>query len=202
MEPVYALEVVGGEVLDASCMNEITQILQRMGSGERAAVHELAPLVYQELKQIAQKQLYSANDARRWDATELVHEVYVRMIGDSPINWKDRAHFFASAATAIRRVLVDSARKQKAQKRGGGATQVELTLSGFGKDDLGFELMDLDDALDQLKMLNERQAKLVELRFFGGLTQDEAAELLDVSRRTVAGDWAMARAWLHRRLSE
>ncbi len=182
-------------------MSEITEILHRMAGGESAAVEELTPLVYQQLRQIAQNQLHSENDARRWDATELVHEAFVRLIGDEPVNWKDRAHFFATAATAIRHVLVDKARKLKSKKRGGGAAQVDLTLSGFGKEDLGFELMELDDALCRLKELNERQAKLVELRFFGGLTQDEAAELLGVSRRTVAGDWAMAKAWLYRELS-
>ena len=182
-------------------MTEITQILQRMAKGERAAVDELTPLVYQQLRKIAQNQIHAENDARRWDATELVHEAFIRMIGDSPVSWKDRAHFFASAATAIRRVLVDNARKLRSQKRGGAAAKVDLTLSGFGKEDLGFELIELDDALRRLRTLSERQAQLVELRFFGGLTQDEAAEILEVSRRTVAGDWAMAKAWLYRELS-
>jgi len=182
-------------------MSEITQILHRLSSGDRAAVEELTPLIYQQLRQIAQNQLTSENDARQWDATELVHEAYMRLIGDKPIDWKDRAHFFATAATAIRRVLVDNARKRNSQKRGGDSQQADLTLSLFGRNDLGFELIDLDDALHRLRELNERQAKLVELRFFGGLTQDEAAELLGVSRRTVSGDWAMARAWLYRELN-
>lgn len=195
----YALELF--PLIERSLhLTEITQILQRLSSGDRAAVDELTPLVYQQLRRIAQRQLVSENDARRWDATELVHEAYIRLLGDSPVSWKDRAHFFATAATAIRRVLVDNARKQKSNKRGGDARQVGLSLDGFGKEDLGFELMELDDALDRLKQLSERQAKLVELRFFGGLTQDEVAELLGVSRRTVAGDWAMARAWLFREL--
>jgi RNA polymerase sigma factor (TIGR02999 family) len=181
-------------------MTEITQILQRLSSGDQAAIEELTPLVYQQLRQIAQNQLTAEQDARRWDATELVHEAYIRLIGDSPVNWKDRVHFFATAATAIRRVLVDNARKQNSLKRGGEPRQAELSLDTFGRDELGFELMDLDDALDRLDQVNQRQAKLVELRFFGGFTQDEAAELLGVSRRTVAGDWAMARAWLYREL--
>lgn len=182
-------------------MPEITEILHRLSSGDRAAAEELTPLVYQRLRQIAQRQLISENDARRWDATELVHEAYLRMIGDVAISWKDRAHFFAVAATAIRHVLVDNARKRNSQKRGGTARQVDVDLHGFGREELGFELLDLDDALNRLKVLNERQAKIVELRFFGGLTQDEVAELLGISRRTVAGDWAMARAWLFRELS-
>lgn len=181
-------------------MSEITQLLQRISSGEQSAVEELTPLVYQQLRQVAQRQLAAENDARRWDATELVHEAYVRLIGDAQIAWKDRAHFFATAATAIRRVLVDNARKLKAKKRAGEVSAANIDLRGFGREDLGFELLDLDDALERLRSLSERQAKIVELRFFGGLTQDEVAELLGVSRRTVAGDWAMARAWLFREL--
>lgn len=182
-------------------MPEITRILQRLSTGDQLAAEELAPLVYQQLRKIAQNQLSAPNDARRWDATELVHEAYIRLIGNDAIGWKDRAHFFATAATAIRRILVDHARMQQSQKRGGGAAKADLSLADLGENDLGFELLDLDDALKRLKELNQRQAKLVELRFFGGLTQDEAAELLGVSRRTVAGDWAMARAWLYRELN-
>ena len=179
---------------------EITEILQRIATGDRDAVEELTPLVYKQLRQIAQRQLVSPEDARRWDATELVHEAYVRLIGDTQIGWKDRAHFFATASTAIRRVLVDHARKLKTQKRGGATQPANIDLKGFGREDLGFELLDLDDALQRLASLNERQARIVELRFFGGLTQDEIAQLLQVSRRTVASDWAMARAWLFREL--
>ena len=182
-------------------MAEITQILHRLSSGDQRAGEELMPLVYEQLRKIAQNQLSLDDDVRRWDATELVHESYLRLIGDAPVGWKDRAHFFATAATAIRRVLVDNARKRRAQKRGGDVGQADLSIDGFGRDDLGFEIIDLDEALERLKQLNRRQAKLVELRFFGGLTQDEAAELLGVSRRTVSGDWAMARAWLFRELS-
>ena len=181
-------------------MTEITQILQRLSGGDRQAMNELTPLVYQQLRQIAQKALSADNDAKRWDATELVHEAYLRMIGDSPIDWKDRAHFFATAATSIRRVLVDHARQRNSLKRGGDRGRADMQLDLLGREDTGFELLDLDDALERLSALNPRQASLVEMRFFGGLTQDEAAELLGVSRRTVAGDWAMARAWLFREL--
>ena len=181
-------------------MPEITLILSRLSSGDAEAIEELTPLVYQQMRQIANKQLNREHDRRNWDATELVHEAYLRMVGDQPVSWKDRAHFFATAATVIRHVLVDDARKAKSQKRGGEAGRVNVTPDAFGKQEFGFELLDLDDALCRLKELHPRQAKLVELRFFGGVTQDEAAELLGVSRRTVAGDWAMARAWLYRQL--
>ncbi|MEM8668490.1 MAG: ECF-type sigma factor [Planctomycetota bacterium] len=187
-------------------MPEITQILSRLSSGDSRAIEELTPLVYRQMRQIANRQLEREQDRRNWDATELVHEAYLRMIGDQPVSWKDRAHFFATAATVIRHVLVDDARKIKSQKRGGGAKRVSVIPDAFGRDtaiardEMGFELLDLDDALCRLKDLHPRQARLVELRFFGGVTQDEAAELLGVSKRTVAGDWAMARAWLYRQL--
>lgn len=182
-------------------MSDITQILHRLSLGDEQAASELTPLVYSQLRQIAQHQL-GAEDARRWDATELVHEAYLRLIGDAPIAWKDRAHFFAVAATVIRRVLVDQVRKLQSQKRGGNAKQGSLEIDQLGDRDVRADLVELDDALNRLAELNERQARLVELRYFGGLTQDEAAEYLGVSRRTVAGDWAMARAWLYRELKD
>jgi RNA polymerase sigma factor (TIGR02999 family) len=116
------------------------------------------------------------------------------------VAWKDRIHFFATAATSIRRVVVDHARKMKSQKRGGELRRARVGIEALGRDDDSIQLLDLEDALERLEQLSPRQAKLVELRFFGGLSQDEAAELLGVSRRTVAGDWAMARAWLRREL--
>ncbi len=130
-----------------------------------------------------------------------MHDVYIRLIGEAAITWKDRVHFFATVATAMRRVLVDKARELKSLKRGGQQQQADLTLSWFGQDDPGFDLIDLNDALERLKELSPRQARLVELRFFGGLTEDDAAEVLGVSRRTAAGDWAMAKAWLYRELN-
>lgn len=182
-------------------MSEITEILHRVASGDQRAVEQLTPLVYQQLRRIAQNQLSEGNDARRWDATELVHEAYLRLIGPAPVSWQDRAHFFATAAQAMRRVLIDHARQQKSAKRGGELAQVDVTLDRLGTLTSDVDLLALDEALDKLKELNERQAKLVELRFFGGLSENEAASLLGVSRRTVAGDWAMARAWLFRELN-
>lgn len=158
------------------------------------------PLVYQHLRQIAQQSL-SEQDAKRWDATELVHEAYIRLIGNEPVAPVNRTHFFALAATAIRRILVDSARKAKSQKRGGQFDQSMIEIQNVGLKD-SVDLASLDDALRHLEELSPRQAKLVELRFFGGLSEEEAANYLGVSRRTAAGDWAMARAWLFRELSE
>ena len=181
-------------------MTDITQLLNRLTHGEPKVLEELTPLVYQQLRQIAQNQLQE-QDARRWDATELVHEAYLRLVGDVPVDWKNRTHFFAVAAKVIRQILVDEARKQGAQKRGGDYRQANVDLQGLVQNQSQIDLVALDEALTRLAELNERQAKLVELRFFGGLSQAEAAEFLNVSRRTVAGDWAMARAWLFRELS-
>ena len=182
-------------------MPEITEILSRVAAGDQRAVEQLTPLVYQQLRQIAQNQLLEGNDARQWDATELVHEAYMRLIGAVPISWHDRAHFFATAAQAMRRVLIDHARRRKSLKRGGDVAQVDITLDRLSTLTSDIDLLALNEALDKLNELHERQAKLVELRFFGGLSENEAASLLGVSRRTVASDWAMARAWLFRELN-
>lgn len=179
---------------------EITQLLCRISAGDREAAGELTPLVYGQLRSIADR-LLGHEDARQFDATELVHEAYLRLLGDSPIAWKDRAHFFATASNVIRRLLVDEARKRKTARRGGLSKREDLELVGLTDSNRPIELLALDDALVRLGELSPRQATLVELRFFGGLSQDEAAETLGVSRRTVAGDWAMARAWLQRELS-
>ena len=182
-------------------LNDITQILNRLASGEPHALDELTPVVYSQLRQIAQKQI-GQEDARHWDATELVHEAYMRMVGDVPMAWKNRTHFFAVAAQVIRRVLVDFARQRKSLKRGGQLQQAGVELDQVAAaDGDAVNLLALDQALERLSELNSRQAKLVELRFFGGLAETEAAEVLGVSRRTVAGDWAMARAWLRREMN-
>ncbi|MEM0927210.1 MAG: ECF-type sigma factor, partial [Planctomycetota bacterium] len=162
---------------------------------------ELTPLVYQQLRQIASAVL-AGEDVQRFDATEMVHEAYLRLIGDADVKFLDRTHFFATAATVIRRVLVDEARKRRTQKRGGHASRVELDVVGMTDREQNIELLTLNQALEELAELSPRQATLVELRFFGGLTQEEAAQSLGVSRRTVAGDWAMARAWLQRKLND
>lgn len=180
---------------------EITELLSRLAAGDRSAAGDLTPLVYDQLREIAGR-LLRDEDARQFDATEMVHEAYLKLLGDSPLAWKDRAHFFASAATVIRHLLVDEARKRGSRKRGGNADRVALELIGLSDSERGIELLELHEALQELAELSPRQATLVELRFFGGLTQDEAAETLGLSRRTVAGDWAMARAWLQRKLSE
>lgn len=181
--------------------DEITKILRRIVDGDPQANGELTPLVYSQLREIANR-LLRGEDVRRFDATEMVHEAYLRLMGDTEIQWRDRTHFFATAARIIRRILVDEARKRRTLKRGGEAERVELDVVGVTDSNHNVELLALDQALGKLAELSPRQATLVELRFFGGLTQAEAAESLGVSRRTVAGDWAMARAWLQRQLDD
>lgn len=183
----------------------ITELLTRLSRGDRSAGDELTPLVYERLREIAARQL-GDEDARQFDATEIVHEAYLKLLGPTPIAWTDRTHFFATASKVIRQVLVDAARRRKRLKRGGDAVQETLreAVHCVGHTDGGrqVELLALDQALNELARRSPRQAQLVEMRFFGGLTQDEAAEALGVSRRTVAGDWAMARAWLQHELNE
>ncbi|MEM6471991.1 MAG: ECF-type sigma factor [Planctomycetota bacterium] len=180
---------------------EITELLRRIADGDAGATGELTPLVYDQLRQIASNVL-AGEDVKRFDATEMVHEAYLRLLSGSEVSFQDRTHFFASAATVIRRVLVDEARKRRTLKRGGNASRVELDFVGMTDQHHNIELLTLDQALKELAELSPRQATLVELRFFGGLTQEEAARSLGISRRTVAGDWAMARAWLQRKLNE
>jgi RNA polymerase sigma-70 factor, ECF subfamily len=177
----------------------ITAMLGTGGAGSSAA--ELAPLVYDSLRRLAASQLAGEGADAALQPTALVHEVYLRLVDQTRVEWRGRTHFFAIGAEMLRRVLVDAARARKAQKRGGGWDRV--TLSGAAEL-AGTEAADvaaLDDALRELKEADERAARVVELRFFGGLGDAEIAEVLGVSERTVRNDWRMARAWLRRTLS-
>ena len=180
---------------------EITQILDRIAEGNQQAIDELVPLVYDQMRQIAAGAL-RREPAGGCDPTELVHETYLRMIGNENLAWKSRSHFYGACAVVIRRILVDQARSRSRQKRGGQFEKVILEANDLAKPESDVDLVALDEAMQELEQLSPRQAKLVELRFFGGLTEKEAAEVLQVSRRTVGGDWAMARAWLRTKLAE
>jgi RNA polymerase sigma-70 factor (ECF subfamily) len=179
----------------------VSHLLQRWSAGDRAAFDELMPLVYGELRQRARRYMRRQAGGHTMQTTALIHEAYLRLAGQEEKHWENRAHFFAVAARAMRCIMVDHARARKMAKRGGGATQVTLddalTLS-VGRD---AELVALDDALATLAHLNERQSKVVELRFFGGLTEEEIAAVLHVTPRTVRNDWRVARLWLARELS-
>ncbi len=160
------------------------------------------PLVYDELRALAQSYLNRERPDHTLQATALVHDAYVRLIRQEDVEWKNRAHFFAVAAQAIRRILVDHARGHQRQKRGGGRERVRLDEDVAVLDERDIDLIALDEALEKLAHLRERQARIVELRFFGGLELKEVAEFLGVSPRTVTGDWQMARAWLRREMRD
>lgn len=165
------------------------------------AADRLMPMVYDELRRLAASRFSAPRKRGALDPTEIVHEVYVRLTGPKQVDWAGRTHFFAVSARAMRRVLVDEARRRKADKRGGDGRAITLNEAVAPADDRKLDVIELDDALDKLGKLNERQAEVVELRFFGGLTVEECADVLNVSRRTVLGDWSMARAWLRRELA-
>jgi RNA polymerase sigma factor (TIGR02999 family) len=181
---------------------DVTQILKRASTGDDSAVNRLMPLVYDELRALAESYLQAERPDHTLQATALVHEAYVRLIRQQDVEWRNRAHFFAVAAQAIRRILVDHARAHQRAKRGGEHQRVLLREDVAVSDESSLDLLALDEAMEKLALLNERQSRIVELRFFGGLTLKEAAEVLDVSPRTVDGDWSMARAWLRRELRE
>ncbi len=175
---------------------DITRILQASEPGDGSAVDRLLPAVYEELKQMASAKL-ARESGRVFQPTALVHEAYLRLVGPSQRGFENRGHFFAAAAEAMRRVLIDDARSRSRLKRGGGASRVDLDTGMITIDDDPHELLAIDEALTALESQDARKASLVKLRFFGGLTQAEAAGLLGVSRSTADNDWAYARAWLH-----
>lgn len=174
---------------------EITQILDQISSGTRDAMDELIPLVYDQMRKIASGALQAEPNAA-CDPTELVHEAWIRLIGNEQPVWQSRAHFYGACAVVIRRILVDQARARKRLKRGGDNVQVDIEMNRLASTESSIDIVALDEALVELERLSPRQARLVELRFFGGLSEDEASEVLKVSRRTLTADWAMARAWL------
>ncbi len=182
--------------------SDVTALLGRLSDGETAALDQLLPAVYEELRRIAHSQLREEREDHTLRTTELVHEAYLKLVDHSAVDWQDRQHFFAVAARAMRQVLVDHARRQAAAKRGGDAPEVPLQKVTLPRETKTAELIALDDALDQLAEQDERAAKVVECRFFGGYTIAETADVLGVSRSTVKRDWRGAQAWLNRALDE
>ena len=175
---------------------EITALLGELSGGNRAIVDELVPLLYDELYNIAQRQLYGERSGHTLNATALLHEAYFKLVDQTRINWQNRAHFFAIASQAMRRILITHARKRNALKRGGGQIIATFDESALMREVRAAELISLDEALTELATFNERQSKVVEYRFFGGLKHEEIAEALGVSVPTVRLDWRLARAWL------
>ena len=179
-----------------------SELLSRASSGDDKAVSKLMPLVYDELRRLAASYLRRERPGQTLQATALVHEAYVRLINERAHNWQNRTHFLAIAALSMRQILVERARRRKAAKRGGDPERITLDEQLLGDRSAAAEidLVALDEALERLAADNERQAKIVEMRYFGGLSVEECADALQISPATVKRDWAVARAWLKRAL--
>jgi RNA polymerase sigma factor (TIGR02999 family) len=180
----------------------VSHLLQRWGAGDRAALEELMPLVYDELRRMAQRYMGQQPSGHTLQTTALIHEAYLRLLGQEEKHFENRAHFFGVAAQAMRHILVDYARARQAAKRGGEARAVSLEEAAVVSDERLAEFTALDDALAELAQLAPRQSRVVELRYFGGLSVAETAEVLQVSTDTVTRDWNQAKAWLYRALSK
>jgi RNA polymerase sigma factor (TIGR02999 family) len=181
--------------------DDVTILLNRSAEGDGLALDSLFPIVYDELRSIAAKYLRQERRNHTIQATALVHEAYIRLIKWETVSWQNRAHFFSVAAQIMRNILVDYARHKKAEIRGGNLERVTLDERVAFAQISEIDLVDLDDALNELAKLSERQSKIVELRFFGGLTIEEAAETLKVSEMTVKRDWNFSKAWLYEKLN-
>lgn len=179
---------------------DITSQLLAWRAGEPSAQESLFPLVYDELRRIAHRQMAGERPEHTLDTTGLVHEAYLRLVDRTRADWTDRSHFFAVAATAMRRVLVDSARRYRSDKRGGAPRRVSLTDAMLVAEQRADTLIAVDDALAELARIDPRVSRVVECRFFAGLTEEETAEVLGVTDRTVRRDWIKAKGWLHRTL--
>jgi RNA polymerase sigma-70 factor (ECF subfamily) len=181
-------------------VEDITALLVAWGRGDDAALQQLMPLVHHELHEIARRCMKGERPGHTLQPTALVNEAFVRLVDVRRVSWKNRTHFLAMSARLMRRVLVDFARSRHYQKRGGGAMQVSLDEAHGISTQRGQDLVALDEALSALSAIDERKARVIEMRFFGGLTVEETAAVLDVSRDTVLRDWRLARAWLMREL--
>ena len=191
-----------GETLDHEPRVGVTQLLIGWGNGDRSALDEMLPLLYGELRRLAAFYLKRERSNHTLQPTALVHEAYIRLIDQKRVNWKNRAQFFGLAAEMMRRILVNHARDRVVAKRGGHATRVALSAADslFEKPDV--DMIALDDALLQLAQLDPRKSRIVELKFFGGLTTQEIAEIENISSRTVERIWTFTRAWLYRAIKE
>ena len=178
----------------------ITQLLAEWRDGDQSALDELYPLVYDELHRLARRYMSRERKGHTLQTTALINEAYVRLVGQK-VNWANRSHFFAISAQIMRRILIDHARRHAYAKRGGGAQQVSLEEAAAVTPDQGAELLRLDEALTSLAEMDPRRSQVVELRYFGGLNNEEIAGVLNVSENTVTRDWNMARAWLYQQLT-
>jgi RNA polymerase sigma factor (TIGR02999 family) len=180
----------------------VTELLKAWGEGDEGALAQLAPLVERELHRLAHKYMRREGPGKTLQTTALVNEVYVRLIDIQEVSWQNRAHFFAVSARMMRRILTDFARSRQYLKRGGGAVQVSFDEALCVSQEKDADILAIDDALNQLALLDARKAQVVELRFYGGLSVEETAEVLKISEQTVLRDWKFAKSWLMRALSE
>jgi RNA polymerase sigma-70 factor (ECF subfamily) len=185
----------------ASTPQQVTQLLVEWGNGNQAALDQLMPLVYAELRKMAKRHMRQQRPGHALQTTALVHEAFFKLMGESGKQWENRAHFFGVAAQAMRHVLVDYARSAHAQKRGGARQPVALDEAMAISTERLAEVIELDDCLTVLAKLHPRQSEVISLRYFGGLSVEETAEALKVSPETVMRDWRVAKAWLHTQLS-
>lgn len=181
---------------------EVTQLLADWGRGDKSAFDKLFPLVHDELRRIARRQMRQERPGHTLQATALVNEAYLKLAGHEGFEWRNRAHFYAVCAQVMRHILIDHARAQARDKRGGHAIQVSLNEAAVIAEGRAEELVALDEALRFLEAVDPQKGKIVELRYFGGLTIEETAEVLDMSPRTVRREWRRSKAWLYRMISE
>jgi RNA polymerase sigma-70 factor, ECF subfamily len=180
----------------------ITQLLEKLSMGNNSVFEELMPLVYDELRKMAKRLMNHQQIGHTLQTTELIHEAYLKLAEKNEKSWQNRAHFFGVAAQAMRHILVDYARSKQSQKRGGIQQQITLDENAIMSKDNSGEMMALNQALDRLAKMDERKVRVVEMKFFGGLTMEEIAEVLHISLKTAKRDWQFARVWLLRELSE
>jgi RNA polymerase sigma factor (TIGR02999 family) len=186
---------------ESNGVHDVTDLLISWRQGDAAALDRLIPVVYDELRRVARRRLRGESPGQALQATALVHEVYLRLVDLNRMTLTSRAHFFGVAATLMRQILVDHARRQRADKRGGGVTVLSLDQASPAAWTSSVDVLALDEALDALSAIDSRQCRVVELRFFAGLNIDETADALGVSPATVEREWALAKAWLYRHLS-
>ena len=184
-----------------SAPHSVSQLLEQWNQGDRGALDKLLPLIYEELRKMAKRYMSRENPGHTLQTTALIHEAYLRLVKQKDKHFENRAHFFGVAAQAMRQILVDYARGRRATKRGGQARPVSLEEAALVTQERAAELVAFDDALQELAKLSARQGRVVELRYFGGLSVEETATVLEVSPETVMRDWKLAKIWLHRALT-
>ena len=185
-----------------SSPRHMTQVLQAAGAGDPTAAAELLPLVYEELRRLAQHRMAGEPAGQTLQPTALVHEAYLRLLGDQEVHWQNRGHFFAAAAESMRRILVERARRVRRIKHGGGRQRLDLDAAEIPADGDSQDMLALDEALRRLQGIDERKGQIIMLRYFAGLSIEDTAQALGLSRTTVKDEWSFARAWLYRELKQ